>query len=707
MKRIKYIPQFMQTECGLCCVAMIANYYGHHITLQDLREYQQPGRDGISAKSLCKVLDWINFEYRVFKCGSTQISNLSFPLIAFWEKSHFVVVEKVGDNAISVIDPALGRVIYTLDEFDTGFSGIVICPKPKGKYRKALRTKPDKSIGMLLWTTLLSCKRLFVGVTFFSLLAYIASLAIPLLVRTVIDSQNSLSTTLIGSGILVLFGYTSANLINSLLGVLLRTKVYRDFFKTTFNNLTNTAYSFFESRTVGSISYNLDCVDVIHDFYSGEIINVVISVGAFLVLSAYIVSISKIIYVVLILLLVASCSILILLNKRVAKLSQSELNGKEKLRELQLEFVSAVSCIKSGGLEQIFYDKWSHRFDETMKKTKQKGIAQALCETASASVLIVVPVIILFTSLYFVSTSDMTIGAAVSLYSVVTIVITNVENVVSAINHWELIRIYLERIKDVALQPCEQSGTHKIDNINCIEIKNLSFKYSLHAPMVLKNINMKFERGKKIAIVGGSGSGKSTIAKLLVQLYPITQGEILYDDIPAASLDKRSLKKILGVAAQDGTLFNRSILHNLTLLCESYEMNEVMDVCKSMNIYDDILAMPMKFDTILSEIGTNISGGQKQRLILSRLLLSHPQFLILDEATSALDAVTEQEIFSELSRRGCTQIVIAHRLSTIVDADYIYVLEEGTVVEEGTHADLIQHQGVYSKLYQSSQKTTV
>ena len=701
MRKIRYVPQFIQTECGLCCITMIANYYGHKITLNELRDYQQPGRDGISAKDLCRILDWIQFDYKLYKCSIQNIPRTRLPLIAFWEKSHFIVVERIQKKTISVVDPALGRVIYSYDDFEMGFSGLVICPSPKPNI--ALKSKP-KNVWLKYLPLLFSSKFFLLGVLVFSIVTYLISLLIPVFVQKIIDSVNSIPFTLMCGGMLILFGYVVSFLVNSLFGVLLRTKIYKSFYKSTFAKLTNVAYSFFENRTVGSISYNLDCIDVINDLYGSRLINFIISVGAFVVLSAYVMSISMRIYGVLFIALSLLSLIMFLSNKHIVRLNQTEINGKEKLRELQLEYISAVGCIKMGGAQKEFFQKWNKKFEQTIDKTKKKGIAQTVYTTISAASLTVLPVFILLICLYSVFLNQMTVGTAVSLYSIATVITSNAIDMVSSANQFELFKLYLERIKDIVAQPDESNGSIEIKDINLIEFRNVSFRYNTHSPLVLKNINMKFEKGKKIAIVGGSGSGKSSIAKLLIQLYPPSEGSIIYDDVIFSELDKTALRKCISMVPQDGTIFNRSIMENITLLADDCSEEDITATCKAMQIYDDIIAMPMKFDTILSDIGTNISGGQKQRLILARMLLAKPHFIVMDEATSSLDSITEQLVFSELSRLGLTQIIIAHRLSTIEDADNIYVLKDGEIVEEGQHHALMQRRGVYYELYQSSQQ---
>ncbi|MCE4148766.1 ATP-binding cassette domain-containing protein [Bacillus velezensis] len=221
---------------------------------------------------------------------------------------------------------------------------------------------------------------------------------------------------------------------------------------------------------------------------------------------------------------------------------------------------------------------------------------------------------------------------------------------------------------------------------------------------MLKNISLEIREGQKIAIVGSSGSGKSTLSKLIMGLYDPTEGQICFDSIPLEKLDRKQLYKQMGIVPQDITLFNSSILKNITLNNKNISVEKVRKVAKAAQIDKEIESMPMKYNTPISEMGMNLSGGQRQRIVLARALLNDPKILILDEATSSLDLVNESLISKYLSEMGCTRVVIAHRLSTIIDSDFIIVLDKGEVVESGKHEDLIALEGVYSNLYRSQTK---
>jgi ATP-binding cassette subfamily B protein len=262
----------------------------------------------------------------------------------------------------------------------------------------------------------------------------------------------------------------------------------------------------------------------------------------------------------------------------------------------------------------------------------------------------------------------------------------------------QLLHSYMERINEVLDAPREQEGQEVVTAPRLsgrIRAERVSFSYGPLAPVVVKNVSLKVKPGQQLGIVGRTGSGKSTLAHLLLGLYPPTSGRILFDGRDLAQLDLRSLRRQIGIVTQRPYLFGASIRQNIALSNPAMPLEEVVEAAKLACIHDEIIAMPMGYDTRLVDGGASLSGGQQQRIALARALAHRPTILLLDEATSDLDGVTERTVHRALSELGCTRIVIAHRMSTIVDADVILVMEGGRIVQHGTHDELMDLPGPY------------
>ncbi|HIF1615836.1 TPA: peptidase domain-containing ABC transporter, partial [Enterococcus faecium] len=311
------------------------------------------------------------------------------------------------------------------------------------------------------------------------------------------------------------------------------------------------------------------------------------------------------------------------------------------------------------------------------------------------------PFIVLVATIVKFSEGKMTIGMVIAIYSFSGIFFSKTDSVFNTIVSIINSKVFISRINDILAEEDEKIGYVNHDLTGNITLSNVSFSYVKNGQEILKNINMEVEAGKKIAIVGTSGSGKSTISKLLVGLYQPSTGEIMYDGISENDINLQYIRKQIGIVPQDMTLFNKTIKENIVNGLQ-FTMEDVIEACKLTNIHDEIMNMPMKYNTLVSEMGMNLSGGQRQRIVLARALLKKPKVILLDEATSYLDNINEKKIMDEFKKNKITIIVIAHRLSTIIDSDCIYVFDEGEVREFGKHDQLMNRNGgIYKKMYES------
>ncbi|EGT5620274.1 ATP-binding cassette domain-containing protein, partial [Clostridium perfringens] len=406
----------------------------------------------------------------------------------------------------------------------------------------------------------------------------------------------------------------------------------------------------------------------------------------------------------LILILVAF--LLKLLTNRILMLNQIEISGLSNIQAIQTELIYSMLNIKIAKIENKIYDSWNKEFLYTLNKTKDRDLAQNYYTTVSTSIQTILPIILLILGIGLYSKGLYSLGQIISYYSIINTVCIYSVSLITTMNYFKLSEQYLERVKDITDQEVEKNGKKCIgkDFNENIKLENISFRYNKNSETVLKNINMNIPFGKKVAIVGASGSGKSTLGKLILGLYEISEGFIKFGNIDLKDIDKRSLSKLMGIVPQDTYLFNKTIFDNITMNRNDITLEQVKEACVIAQIDKEIESMPMGYNTLISDMGMNISGGQRQRIILARSIVSKPKIILFDEATSSLDSINENNISKYLENLGCTRIIIAHRLSTIVDADIIYVLQNGEIIEQGNHDELIRKKGVYFDLYNSNDK---
>lgn len=362
-----------------------------------------------------------------------------------------------------------------------------------------------------------------------------------------------------------------------------------------------------------------------------------------------------------------------------------------------------VDSIKMAGMEKHIYKEWNDVLQEALKCSKKRANVQNIHNTLMSLVHMFFPLLIFLKgiSLYFLG--EMTLGGVAAFYSLSETFFSLNLSIFQAYNNYILTTAYLERVRDITMTSVEKKPskpiTHSLNGE--IELRNVSFAFTKQSRKIINNVLMNIKKGQKIAIVGKSGAGKSTLGKIILGLYEPTEGKILYDGFESTKYNKESLRSQMGMVPQEVSMFNKSIYDNIKMNLENIERKEIEKVANIAQISKEIEEMPMGYNTYISEMGANLSGGQRQRIALARALLKKPKMIILDEATSSLDAINEKKVEEYLRNIKCTRIVIAHRLSTIIDADIIYVMDNGSIIEAGAHFELIKKKGLYYELYNS------
>jgi ABC-type bacteriocin/lantibiotic exporter with double-glycine peptidase domain len=378
-----------------------------------------------------------------------------------------------------------------------------------------------------------------------------------------------------------------------------------------------------------------------------------------------------------------------------------DLLAQAETQSYLVEAIRGIATLKASGTESSAFDHWSNLFVQHLNVSSQRMHLAAIVNTLLTAFRSFAPLLLLWVGAQYVLEGRMSLGTMLGLNALAAACLMPLASLVSSIQSLQLVSAHLERMTDIIETEPEQSDVaikQTAPLAGRIELRHVSFRYDPQAPWVLRDISLTIEQGQKLVLVGRTGSGKSTLAMLLLGLYPPTEGTILYDGIPLLQQNYQALRSQFGVVLQDPFLFSGSIRQNIAFGAPASMLEQIIEAAQFAAIHDDIMQMPMGYETQVAEGGSGLSGGQIQRITIARALVRKPAILVLDEATSHLDAATEHIVDQNLSQLACTRIVIAHRLSTIRNADRILVLDGGAIVEQGTHEDLLELGSVYTAM---------
>ncbi len=712
MGKICKVPVVMQMEaleCGAACLCMIAAYYKKWLPLTQVRADCGVSRDGSIAKNILNAGRSYGFKAAGYRLEPSALESLPLPAIIHWNFNHFVVLCGVNfkKGKIYLNDPARGKVTVSLEEFDQSFTGIALTFVPTEEFKPEGKQK----------SVLTFAKRCLKGAVGPFILAALVSFALSIMdTASPIFSKIFMDNLLSGSNPEWLYPFLMVMLVVLVVRVMIEIiqSIYWLKIEGKFSLVSSSKFmwhvlrlplDFFSQRYVGDIVSRQESTGTIALTLIKKIAPMFIRIISMFLYLFFMIRYSWILTLIGIGAAVLNMLIARYTANKMLNFQRASAQNQGKIVSVTYTGFEMIETIKSTGAESGYFERWAGFFSKqnndnvaVSKFTQYIGVLPEVVDSIAGLIL-------LFSGVYLIMHGHFTIGMLTAFQSFLTKFFAPISEIIDIYESFISMRCEMERVEDVLDYPTDVNDKEPVKSQDTerklkgeVKLENITFGYSKLAPPLLENFSMTLKPGAWIAIVGGSGSGKSTIAKLITGLYKPWSGKITFDGLTKDEVGSYRFHSSVSMVDQEKVMFHDTIKNNIKMWDDSIEDFAVMMAAKDSDIHDAIVARPDGYNHVLKEGGRDFSGGQCQRIEIARALAQEPTVIILDEATSALDAKTENIVMKNIRRLGCTCIVVAHRLSTIRDCDEIIVLDKGKVVERGKHDELIKNNGRYKEL---------
>ncbi|MBR1909559.1 MAG: NHLP family bacteriocin export ABC transporter peptidase/permease/ATPase subunit [Lachnospiraceae bacterium] len=707
-KRTPTVYQMEVNECGAAALSMIMQYYGKYVPPEELRVECGVSRNGCNAKNIYLAAERYKMKVTASRRDLDRMLEKSeVPCMLHWNFSHFVVFEGMRLGRYCVNDPQRGRRRLTYEEMEEGYSGTVLEFEPDEDFVKS------RSKRTLFRFTLRRLK----GQHSTLIILFLIGIATILPgVLTPVFSQVFLDDILIGNNVqwtkwLLIFMFFTAlfdayfTYLHSKITLLLRTKLSLLSTDRMIGHMLRLPMVFFEQRFAGDLVQRINNNVSVCDFLSTSLIGVVVSMMTSIVYLIIMICYSPALSAIGVLFSAVSVTIALIVSTKIRNMAIKFGMDTGKLVGSLYNGLGSSASLKAVGAENEFAGRVLGYYAEVNSNDQKLGRMQSMMNIIPKSVSSLNNVVLLILGSVYVVKGELTPGMMMSFTGFLASFSKPFESIVTFVRGMQQVKNDMARVEDIMNYAESDSYNEKKDErlsgqklTGEVLMEDISFSYGKLDKPFIRRFNMHVRPGGSVAIVGGSGSGKSTISKLASGLYTPWTGRILMDGVDVGSVPADILGASIAVVTQDISLFDGSIYDNITTWNTGITQEEVVLAARDAQIHEDIILKPGGYDYMLRENGSNISGGQRQRIEIAKALAINPTMLILDEATSSLDSATEKKILDNIKRRRCTCIVVAHRLSTIRDCDEIIVMKNGFIKERGTHDELIEAGGLYKEL---------
>ncbi|MBB4807358.1 NHLM bacteriocin system ABC transporter peptidase/ATP-binding protein [Chryseobacterium defluvii] len=715
--KVPTVLQMESVECGAAALSIILGHFGKFVPLEKLRIACGVSRDGLKATNIIKAAKEFGLEAKGYAKSIEKLMQMQTPAIIFWNFNHFLVLEGFTKNKVYLSDPAQGRYQVTHQEFDDAYTGVVLTFNPGENFEKG---NEKRGLAASLASRISNSKLSIIYIILASLFLVIPGLVIPSFIKIFIDKYLINSYSGFVMPLLLIMG--AVLIINSVLVYLqqyyllkLETKLALTTSSKFLWHVFHLPIAFFTQRYSGEIGNRVSLNDKVAKLLSGDLANAALNIIVVIFYAFLMFSYDIVLTLIGIGMALVNVAVLQYVSRARKDGNRRLSNETGKLLGTTTSGISMIETLKASGRENDFFTNWIGYLAKVTNAQQELGWLTIRLNAIPPLITSLTTTFILGIGALRIMDGEMTLGALVAFSYLMGNFISPVNQLISVGSMLHETESDMGKIDDVMNYEVDGQFQEKEENtksdsqkeemanklIGYFEMKNVTFGYNTTMPALVENFNLKLKPGSRVALVGGSGSGKSTVAKIASGLYAPWSGEILFDGKPKDDIPRHIITQSLAVIDQEVLIFNGTIKENISFWDSTISDKHIIQSARDAEIHDTIAARNNAYDSSVLEGGANFSGGQRQRMEIARALATNPSVLIMDEATSALDPTAEKLVMDNIKKRGCTCLIVAHRLSTIIDCDEIIVMEYGKIVERGTHQELMKQNGVYAQLIET------
>jgi len=686
--RLPLILQAEAAECGLACLAMVAGYYGYATSLTELRRRFSVSIKGVDLRGLAAIADRMELSARALRCELDELAKLRTPCILHWDLNHFVVLKKVSGNKVVIHDPARGKRTLPLAEVSKHFTGVALELTPTPDFAK----KEDKERVRILdlWNRMSGFVPVILQIIGITLVLQVFAVVSPLVNQLVVDEAIAkgdaafLKVVILGFALLLIV-QTAIETLRSWISMYFGTLLNYQMRSNMLRHVMRLESEFFEKRHIGDIMSRMGSLKPVQDLFTQSFVTVLLdglmAVVTLVVMFLYSPMLTGVVLGVILL------SFLVQLASfpYELRLQEEQIQKSADLETISLETIRGARAIKIFGREQERHAHWQNSYADSVNVGLRLHRFGIVSGAGNSVVFGLLELGIYYLGAMLVINGELTLGMFFAFQSYKGQFSGRISSLIGLFFSFRTVGLHLERLADIIYADPEKGVDSPLmtgrDLSGEIEARKVSFRYGDAEPWILRDVDFKIEAGDKVALIGPSGGGKTTLLKILIGLHNPVEGEILYDGRSIDATGVRAIRNQIGVVMQDDRMLSGSLYDNISFFDPEINTDRVEACSAAAQVHDDIMAMPMGYQSLVGDMGSSLSGGQVQRVLLARALYADPRILFLDEGTANLDQASEAGVVDVLAKMQNTQVIVAHRAAAISYCNRFFQVVGGNVVE--------------------------